>query len=77
MNLDIQHDKGIKDGSWDSIHVVTVSIEQKKARYRVSSTVFLSMKSNNAAYGDLEISGNLSRSVLNYYHNFIIERELS
>ena len=24
---DIQHDKGIEAGSWDSIHVVTVSIE--------------------------------------------------
>ena len=59
----IQGEKGIKEGSWDSIHVVRVSLEQKKARYRVTSTVFLKMISTNAAYGDLEIAGNLSKQV--------------
>jgi capping protein beta len=34
-----------------------------KARYRVTSTVFLKMiAANKDAYGDLEIAGNLSRS---------------
>mmetsp|Transcript_1620 Transcript_1620/g.1100 ORF Transcript_1620/g.1100 Transcript_1620/m.1100 type:complete len:187 (+) Transcript_1620:326-886(+) len=54
-------EKGIKEGSWDSIHVVRVGLEQKKARYRVTSTVFLKMISHNPAYGDLEIAGNLSK----------------
>lgn len=61
--LDIEQTKGIKQGSWDSIHVVSVSLEEKKARYRVVSTVFLKMFSNNPSYGDLEIAGNLTRSV--------------
>jgi hypothetical protein len=28
MDIGIEGDKGIKEGSWDSIHVVTVSLEQ-------------------------------------------------
>lgn len=43
--------------------MVSVSLEDKKARYRVVSTVFLKMLSNNPGYGELEIAGNLSRSV--------------
>lgn len=63
MFVGIEQTKGIKTGSWDSIHVVSVSLEEKKARYRVVSTVFLKMFSTNAqSYGDLEIAGNLSRS---------------
>ena len=57
----MKEEKGIKEGSWDSIHVVRVSLEQKKARYRVTSTVFLKMISTNAHYGDLEIAGTLSK----------------
>ena len=45
--IGIEQTKGIKTGSWDSIHVVSVSLEEKKARYRVVSTVFLKMFSNN------------------------------
>ena len=45
--------------------MVTVSLEQKKARYRVTSTVFLKMVSQNPdTYGNLEIAGNLSRTVI-------------
>jgi hypothetical protein len=62
--LGIEETKGIKAGSWDSIHVVTVSLEEKKARYRVTTSVFLKMFSNNPSYGNLEIAGNLSRSVI-------------
>jgi len=42
---------------------VTVGFEQKKAKYRVSSTVFLKMHSINESYGELEIAGSLSKSV--------------
>ena len=65
--IEIEGEKGIKEGSWDSIHVVTVSLEQKKARYRVASTVFLKMASTNPSYGNLEIAGSLSRSVIYTY----------
>ena len=55
----------VKIGTWDSIHVGGADLEKQdgKARYRVTSTVFLKMlASNQEAYGELEIAGNLSRS---------------
>lgn len=56
----------VKEGTWDSIHVVTVDLERQhdgKARYRVTSTVFLKMISTNPdSYGNLEIAGNLTRT---------------
>jgi len=61
--IGIEESKGIKDGSWDSIHVVSATIEEKKARYRVVTTVFLKMFSAKPTYGNLEIAGNISRSV--------------
>jgi hypothetical protein len=45
--------------------VVTVDLEKHdgKARYRVTTTVFLKMISANpASYGNLEIAGNLTRT---------------
>lgn len=59
----IEHDKGIKLGSWDSIHAVTVTQDGPKFTYRVTSNVILKMESTNASYGDLDIAGNLSKTV--------------
>jgi hypothetical protein len=55
---------------------VSVSLENKKARYRVTSTVFLKMHSNNESYGNLEIAGNLSRTVISnlLINNPLLER---
>lgn len=63
IGLVIEGSKGIKEGSWDSIHVVRVHFEQKRANYRVTSTVFLKMISTNPNYGNLEIAGNLTKMV--------------
>ena len=56
----------IREGSWDSIHVVTVDLDRQadgKARYKVTSTVFLKMISvNEDSFGNLEIAGNLTRT---------------
>lgn len=75
--IEIEQSKGIKEGSWDSIHVVTVSLEQKKARYRVASNVFLKMLSTSPIYGDLEIAGSISRSVIifNLLTNQLLQKE--
>jgi hypothetical protein len=70
LELVIQHEKGIKEGSWDSIHVVSVNFQGSDAQYRVGSTVFLRMESSNDSYGDLDIAGSLSKSVLNPSNKF-------
>ena len=63
-DIAIEESKGIEDGSWDSIHIATVNLEDKKARYRLTSNVFLKMKSAGS-YGKLQIAGNLSKTVFN------------
>lgn len=63
--VEILGEKGIKEGSWDSIHVAKVMYQQKKAKYSVTSTVFLKMISTNPIYGNLEIAGTLSKLVNN------------
>ena len=56
----------VKEGTWDSIHVVSVDLERQqdgKARYRITTTVFLKMISANPdSFGNLEIAGNLTRT---------------
>lgn len=56
----------LKLGTWDSIHFVVVDLERQaegKARYKLTSNVFLKMISSNpATFGSLEIAGNVSRS---------------
>lgn len=58
--------ESVKEGTWDSIHVVSVDLDRQsegKARYKVTSTVFLKMLSTNpGSYGHLEIAGNLTRT---------------
>jgi capping protein beta len=54
--------KQVKEGIWDSIHIVQVAVEEKKAKYRVVSTVFLKMLAQSPSYGELEIAGNISRT---------------
>ncbi len=45
------------------MHSVTVALEAKKAKYRVVSTILLSMNSTNPeTYGDLEMASTLTRS---------------
>jgi hypothetical protein len=62
----IEHGERVKEGTWDSIHIVTADLDRQtegKARYKVISTVFLKMISVNAeSYGNLEIAGNLIRT---------------
>jgi len=52
----------IKKGTWDAIHVVTTNVDQnKKAKYRVNSSVFFIMTANNIVQGDIDVAGNVNR----------------
>ncbi len=65
VKKEIGGQENLKEGTWDSIHVVTVDLERQhdgKARYRVISNVFLKMISSAESYGNLEIAGNLTRT---------------
>lgn len=53
---------GIDEGTWDAIHVVTATVDDKqKVKYRCISTIFLFMKASNDAQGSVNVAGNISK----------------
>lgn len=50
-------------GAWDSIHVLEVTERGRAAKYKLTSTVILSLGSANEALGELDLSGNMTRQV--------------
>ena len=50
-------------GAWDSIHVLEVVERGRSARYKLTSTVILSLGGAGEALGELALSGNMTRQV--------------
>ena len=49
---------GIKEGTWDAIHLVTTTIDgQNKVKYRLNSTIFLFIESHGDDFGQLNVGG--------------------
>lgn len=51
------------NAAWDSIHVLEATERGRTAKYKLTSTVILSLGSNGEALGDLDLSGNMTRQV--------------
>ncbi|KAJ5067744.1 f-actin-capping protein subunit beta [Anaeramoeba ignava] len=56
-----QHEKRPIQGVWDSIHVVEVNEKGKTANYKLTSTVMLSMTTENKDTGSVNLCGSLTR----------------
>eukprot|EP00033_Pygsuia_biforma_P000152 GCRY01000196.1.p1 GENE.GCRY01000196.1~~GCRY01000196.1.p1 ORF type:complete len:275 (+),score=45.35 GCRY01000196.1:644-1468(+) len=50
-------------GVWDSIHVLEVTNKTKRANYKLTSTIMLSMTTTNTDVGSCNLSGSLTRQV--------------
>ena len=51
-----------EDSIWDAIHVVkTIMEDSMKAKYRVNSTVFLTLQNKNQAQGKIDFAGSVNR----------------
>jgi len=48
-------------GAWDSIHVVEVKEKKDKAKYKLTSTVMLSIDTTNDVTGSVSLAGSLTR----------------
>ena len=48
-------------GAWDSIHVMEVSENGRSAHYKLTSTVMLSLITENQATGKVNLAGSLTR----------------
>lgn len=62
---DVEGNRFVSKGSWDSIHVIEV-IENspKKATYKLTTTVMLTMSVGKEEVGNTNMSGSLTRQVL-------------
>jgi len=48
-------------GTWDSIHVVEVNDKKKTGTYKLTSTVMLSLETETASTGQINLAGSLTR----------------
>ena len=67
---DVEGDRYVKTGCWDSIHVVEAVENDSKtsATYKLTTTVMLHMGVDRAELGDTVLSGSLTRQVCPHIH---------
>lgn len=64
MIIEVEAGKYVKDGCWDSIHVIEVHEESSsKATYKLTSTIMLHMNVDKQEVGQTNLSGSLTRQV--------------
>lgn len=61
----VSGDRFVKEGSWDSIHVVEAVENGDKATYKLTTTVMLGMTVDRGDVGDTNLSGSLTRQAEN------------
>jgi hypothetical protein len=65
LSTDVEGNRFVSKGSWDSIHVVeVVETSATKATYKLTTTVMLSMSVGKEEVGNTNMSGSLTRQVL-------------
>lgn len=62
VKKEVSNDDSVKEGSWDSIHVVEVTEHAGgRASYKLTTTVMLHMAVSSEAVGETDLSGSLTR----------------
>lgn len=62
IKKDVDGDRSVRKGVWDSIHVVEVREESAtKAHYKLTTTIMLHMEVDKAEVGDALLAGSLTR----------------
>lgn len=55
-------DQGIEDGAWDGVHLVTANMDaNNKCKYRLNSTIYLTLAIQNEDHGKVEIAGHIAK----------------
>jgi hypothetical protein len=65
----VEPQRRVDNGSWDSIHVIEVvpTDNGKKATYKLTTTVMLSMTTSKGNAGNVNLSGSLTRQVSRFF----------
>ena len=62
IKKDVEGDKHVKEGSWNSIHVVEVENQAGgKAKYKLTTTIMITMDTNGKESGVTNLAGSLTR----------------
>lgn len=61
IKKNVQGDRFVKSGSWDSIHIVEVTDNKTSATYKLTTTVMLGMNVDKQEVGEATWSGSLTR----------------
>jgi len=65
MHVEVEEGRYVKDGSWDSIHIVEVTEHSStKASYKLTTTIILNMGVDRTSVGETVIAGSLTRQVI-------------
>jgi hypothetical protein len=66
--IEVEGDRYVKSGCWDSIHVIEAIESENKSRanYKLTTTVLLSMVVDKPDVGETNWSGTLTRQVNNH-----------
>ena len=52
----------INDGQWDATHLATTTVDgNNRAKYRVNSTIFLKIDTNNKVQGKIDVAGQVMK----------------
>lgn len=60
-NIDVSTNEALKKGSWDSVHVFSVSPASSSGEfeYTLTSSIIISMNLNEDTTGNVDLSGNI------------------
>ncbi|KAJ3114239.1 hypothetical protein HDU96_002366 [Phlyctochytrium bullatum] len=64
----VSEDAAVSAGSWDSIHVIETQEKGRSAHYKLTSTIMLGLAQNESKFGDLNLSGSLTRQAEQDFH---------
>ena len=52
----------VEAGAWDAVHLVTTSMDaNKKCKYRLNSTIYLTLDMSNEVLGKVAIAGHVAK----------------
>lgn len=73
--IGVQGNEFVKEGCWDSIHIVeAVEESSSRATYKLTTTVILHMGVDREEVGCTTLSGTLTRQVRRFLFVFMIQR---
>jgi len=57
-----KNDEGVEEGAWDAVHLVTTNMDaNSKCKYRLNSTIYLTLDMSSEIHGKVAIAGHIAK----------------